>query len=88
MLPQAADFQDEAEDLHRCLITLKDGDWDRATLFKQWTINDIVQHLHDGDQMAAASIEGPDRFGSFRAERQALLDRGLTRVQAARHRVT
>jgi uncharacterized protein (TIGR03084 family) len=87
MLPQAADFRAEADELHKLLVTLSDADWGRATLFKQWTINDIVQHLHDGDLMAAASIAGPDHFATFRAERQLLLDRGMTRVQAARHRL-
>ena len=87
MLPQAADFRAEADDLYKLLVTLGDADWDRATLFKQWTINDIVQHLHDGDLMAAASVAGPDQFAQFRAERQTLLDSGLTRVQAASHRL-
>jgi uncharacterized protein (TIGR03084 family) len=87
MLPQAADFRAEADELYQLLVTLKDPDWDRATLFKQWTINDIVQHLHDGDLMAAASVAGPEHFEEFRAERRALLDRGLNRVQAARHRL-
>src|ERR1019366_3317798 len=83
MLPQAADFRSEADELHKLLVTLTDADWDRATLFKQWTVNDIVRHLHDGDLMAAASVAGPERFAKFRAERQALLDQGLTRVRAA-----
>jgi uncharacterized protein (TIGR03084 family) len=87
MLPQAADFRAEADELHKLLVTLTDAGWDRTTLFKQWTINDIVQHLHDGDLMAAASVAGPDNFAEFRAERQVLLDRGMTRVQAAHHRL-
>ena len=87
MLPQAADFRAEADALHALLVTLNDADWERATQFKGWTVNDIVQHLHDGDQMAAASVEGPDQFAAFRAERQALIDTGLTRVQAARRRL-
>jgi uncharacterized protein (TIGR03084 family) len=86
MLAQATDFRTEADELDRLLTTLADADWDRATLFKQWTINDIVQHLHDGDLMAAASVSGPEHFARFRAERQALLDRGVNRLQATRHR--
>jgi uncharacterized protein (TIGR03084 family) len=86
MLPQAMDFRAEADELHKLLVTLNDADWDRTTLFRQWTVNDIVQHLHDGDLMAAASVAGPDQFAEFRAERQTLIDRGMTRVQAARHR--
>jgi uncharacterized protein (TIGR03084 family) len=87
MLPQAADFRAEADALRELLVTLSEPDWDRATLFKQWTVNDIVQHLHDGDLMAAASVGGADLFAEFRAGRQTLLDLGLTRVQAARRRL-
>lgn len=86
MLPQIADFRAEANDLHALLVTLPSADWDRATLFKQWTINDIVQHLHDSDLMAAASVSGADRLEKFRSERQALLDRGMNRLQATRLR--
>jgi uncharacterized protein (TIGR03084 family) len=86
MLPQVTDFRVEADNLHELLATLSNSDWDRITLFKQWTIDDIVQHLHDGDLMAAASVSGPDHFAKFRAERQVLLDRGMSRLQATRHR--
>ncbi|MSO99675.1 MAG: TIGR03084 family protein [Acetobacteraceae bacterium] len=87
MLPQAADFRAEADDLRELLATLTDADWDRSTLFKQWTINDIVQHLHDGDLMASASVAGADPFAAYRAERQAMVDSGLTRVEATRRRM-
>jgi uncharacterized protein (TIGR03084 family) len=87
MLPQAADFRAEADELRALLVTLKAPDWDRPTLFKQWTINDVVQHLHDGDLMAAASAAGPEQFLAFRAERQVLIDSGMSRVQAARRRL-
>ena len=87
MLPQAIDFQAEANDLHALLVTLSGEDWDRPTLFKRWTVNDIVQHLHEGDLMAAASVAGADPFSRLRAEMQAARDSGLTRVQATRQRM-
>ena len=87
MLPQAAHFRAEADALHALLLTLKEADWARPTLFKQWTVNDIVQHLHEGDLMAAASVAGADPFAAFRAERQAMVDSGLTRLQATRQRM-
>jgi uncharacterized protein (TIGR03084 family) len=86
MLPQAVDFRAEAADLHALLATLDETDWQRATLFKGWTVDDIVQHLHDGDLMASASVAGADPFASLRAEVQALRDSGLSRVEATRHR--
>jgi uncharacterized protein (TIGR03084 family) len=87
MLPQAADFRAEADALRDLLSTLSAADWDRATQFKRWTVNDIVQHLHDGDLMAAASVSGPEAFAACRAQRRALLDLGMTRVRAARERL-
>jgi uncharacterized protein (TIGR03084 family) len=85
MLTQAVDLRAEAADLHALLATLDEPDWQRATLFKGWTINDIVQHLHEGDLMAAASVAGADPFASMRAEMQALRDSGMSRIEATRH---
>ena len=58
-LPQAIDFQQEVEALHALLASLTEDDWERPTQFKSWTSNDIVQHLHDGDLLAAASGRVP-----------------------------
>lgn len=86
MLSQATDFRAEAEELRTLLVTLREADWDRPTLFKQWTVNDIVQHLHDSDLMAAASVAGVDAFAAYQAERKALMDSGLTRMLATRRK--
>ena len=59
MLQQAVDFRAEAEALHALLVTLDDADWGRPTLFKAWTVNDIVQHLHESDLMAANNRTKP-----------------------------
>jgi uncharacterized protein (TIGR03084 family) len=87
MLAQAIDFRAEADDLHTLLAGLKETDWERATLFKGWTVNDIVQHLHESDLMAAASVAGPEPFERMRAQIQALRDSGLSRVEAMRRRL-
>src|SRR5260221_153838 len=69
-------------------LTMSDPDFrGTTTRFNQWSVNDIIQHLHDGDLMAAASIEGPEHFARFRTERQALVDDGQTGVQATRWRL-
>jgi uncharacterized protein (TIGR03084 family) len=86
MLQQAVDFRAEAEALHALLVTLDDADWEPPTLFKAWTVNDIVQHLHESDLMAAASVAGSDPFARMRAETQALRDSGMSRIEATRHR--
>jgi len=46
MLEQALDFQAESEQLFGLLDRLNEPDWQRTTQFKQWTINDVVAHLH------------------------------------------
>ena len=84
MLTQAVDFRAEADALHALLVDLPDADWNHATAFKSWTINDVVQHLHWGDLMAASSVAGPDHFAHFRAEGKALRDQGMTGVEATR----
>jgi uncharacterized protein (TIGR03084 family) len=85
MLTEAVDFQAEAADLHQLLATLDDKDWQRPTLFKAWTVNDIVLHLHESDLIAAASAAGADQFTPMRAEIQALRARHPTRIEATRH---
>ena len=87
MLAEALDFQAEADELHTLLATLHDADWPRATLFKGWTVNDILQHLHESDLMAAASVAGAEPFVRLRGEIQDLRDSGMTRLQATRHRL-
>jgi uncharacterized protein (TIGR03084 family) len=87
VLPQAADFRAEVDTLHALLATLPDEAWERATLFKNWTVNDIVQHLHEGDLLAASSVAGEDAFALMRAETQVLRDSGLTRVEITRRRL-
>ena len=87
MLPQIADFRTEAEALHTFLLTIPDIAWQKATQFKSWTINDIVQHLHETDLLAAASAAGPDEYDLMRAETQTLRQAGMTRLQATRHRL-
>jgi uncharacterized protein (TIGR03084 family) len=87
MLQQAVDFRAEADELRVLLLTLTEADWARATLFKGWTVNDIVQHLHESDLMAAASVAGAEPFARMRAEIQALRDSGLSRMEATRRRL-
>ena len=87
MLPIAIDFRAEVTTLRDLLTTRPDTDYTRPTLFKQWTIDDILLHLHDSDLMASASIAGAETFAAFRAERDALQHRGMTRTEATRHKL-
>ena len=70
MLPQAADFRAEADALRDLLSTLSAADWDRATQFKRWTVNDIclLYTSLDPAQFEAARGEfGAEEAGEMRA---------------------
>jgi uncharacterized protein (TIGR03084 family) len=86
-LEQIVDLRDEADEFHRLLAGLKDDDWRRATLFKGWTIDDIVQHLHTGDQMALASATSDAAFSTLFGEIQARRATGLSRLEETRERL-
>jgi len=45
-MQQAQDFLDESEALHALLVPLGDDAFERSTLFKRWTINQIIRHLY------------------------------------------
>jgi len=84
MLQQAEDLRAEAHALCRLLEPLVDADWDRATQFKDWTINDIVQHLDSGDERAIASITDPAMFDELVAQSRAARTAGLSRITETR----
>src|SRR3546814_12804311 len=50
VLQQIADLRAEGRDLHALLDTLDEAAVRRETLFTRSTPNDIVQHLHFGDE--------------------------------------
>jgi uncharacterized protein (TIGR03084 family) len=67
MFQQPSDFRDESEELYRLLARLADADFERKTQFKDWTINDVLRHLHVWNWAARLSLDDPDAFGDFRA---------------------
>lgn len=61
-MEQAADFVQESETLYALLSSIGDSDWSRPTLFKEWTLNDILVHLHLWNGMAHQSLIDPEAF--------------------------
>jgi uncharacterized protein (TIGR03084 family) len=51
-MDQAKDFLDESLALNRLLSDRTDADFERVTQFKEWTINDVLRHLHYWNWMA------------------------------------
>lgn len=61
----AHDFSDECCAIAAVLGPLSDADFDRATLFKGWTISDIVGHLHLWNIAANLTLTDPKAFSEF-----------------------
>ena len=45
-MQQAHDFREECDVLNAVLEPLSEADFGKVTLFKDWTINHVLQHLH------------------------------------------
>ena len=86
MLQQIVDLQAEADELHATLQARPDADFERVTAFKEWTINDVLRHLHVGDTMAALSVTEPEAFQRYLTDVRAKRAGGLSPQDDARAR--
>lgn len=85
-MQQAQDFLDESEALNAILESLADAEFERTTLFKDWTVNDVLQHLHFFNDMAEKSAFAPETFASeYAAFGDARKAHGGSMVLATRH---
>ena len=80
-MEQAADFRDESDAIFALLEPLADADWDRATQFKGWTINDVIAHLHMWNYAACLTLADADAFLKFRRELADYVKAGGTHLQ-------
>ncbi len=79
MMQQAIDFKDESDVLAVLLEPLPEEDFDRATQFKGWTVNDVLVHLHFWNKAADQSLNDPDGFGALFGELSNSLATGSLR---------
>ena len=75
MQQQAADLREEGHELNELLETLGEDDWERNTPFKNWTVNDVMQHLHQGDWMKVLTMKDGDAYLAAAASRRAARER-------------
>ncbi len=64
-MQQALDFRDESAALTALLASLLDAEFETPTLFKGWTINQILRHLHVWNIAAGKSLDGEVGFSAF-----------------------
>jgi uncharacterized protein (TIGR03084 family) len=81
MFPQPFDFRDESDALHALLEPLSDADFERKTQFKDWSIQDVVAHLHMWNWAADLALRDADAFRAFWSDLVAGFARGRTFVQ-------
>jgi len=62
---QTSDFLDESAILHGVLQHLDEANFEQETLFKNWTINDILVHLHFWNTGADLALNQPDEFDAM-----------------------
>lgn len=64
-MQQSEDFRAESQALAAVLQDLPEADLHRATLFKGWTIDHVLGHLHLFNVAAETSLKGAAEFGAF-----------------------
>ena len=64
-MQQAEDFRAESRALAEVLQDLPEADLHRATLFKDWTIDHVLGHLHLFNVAAETSLQGSAALGAF-----------------------
>lgn len=65
MFEQPLDFQIESEALGELVASGGDGVFDVPTLFRRWTVNDVLTHLQVWNVGADLSLGDPDGFVEF-----------------------
>ena len=65
MTPEALDFKEECDSIAELLDGREDDVFAKETLFKSWTIHDIIGHLHLWNIAADQTLNEPDKFQEF-----------------------
>ena len=68
MMQEAQDFRAECESIEEIIRDLDDADFDTVTLFKSWTIYDIMAHLHLWNMAAQWTLNDPPKFAALMGE--------------------
>jgi len=71
-MQQALDLLEEGKELKKLLDARSPKDWERHTPFKNWTINQVVQHLHGADKAAVLALTDEERFVKSKSEPKVL----------------
>jgi uncharacterized protein (TIGR03084 family) len=77
--PEPRHFREESDALYRLLDGTADAGFERPTLFKRWTIDDILRHLHYWNGAAELSLGDAAGFAAFLVRLRSDLQRSSLR---------
>ncbi len=80
-MQQAQDFLDEVDNLAALIADRPEATYDLTTQFKDWTINDVIGHLHMFDVAAIKALESDQAFENFFAPIVARQKQGMTLLE-------
>ena len=75
-MQQAQDLRAEGDDLYELVRTLDAADWQRQTPFKNWTVSDVISHLHTTDRVAKLALTDADAFRAMVSRRERAISGG------------
>ena len=79
MLQQAIDFKNESDCLYSILKDLSDSEFESKTLFKNWSFNDIIRHLHVWNHAANLALScNKNEWENFSNSMLSYFNKGVT----------
>jgi uncharacterized protein (TIGR03084 family) len=75
-MQQATDFAEESAALHALIESLSEAELATPTLFKAWTIEDVIGHLHVWNLAAGEALKSREAFADFAKELGAAAQKG------------
>ncbi len=64
-MQEAHDFLEESQSVAEAIQGLTDAEYKTVTLFKDWTLYDIMAHLHLWNMAADWTLNAPDKFAGL-----------------------
>ena len=72
LLDACRDLRAEGDELYALLHDMDTGYWTQHSTFKNWTVWDVVAHLHFSDHLALTTLHSGDDFRALLARLQQL----------------
>ena len=73
---QVQDFLEESEALFEAVRHLEEEDFGRVTQFKDWTVDDVLRHLHYWNRAVSFAAQGEEAFSGLKARVMGAISAG------------